>query len=101
MRVDEDATIATISEYYREGYLLDPHTAVGVKAAEDFIHEGTPMICLATAHPAKFGDAVEKAIGHQPDLPPVLANMNDRESRCEVLAAEVETVRSYLVERAV
>jgi len=98
--VGEDETIKTISDCYRQGYLLDPHTAVGVTAARDFIGEGTTMVCLATAHPAKFGGAVEKAIGHRPDLPASLADMKNRESRCEVLAADVETVRSYLAERA-
>ncbi len=98
--VGEDETVATIADYYQNGYLLDPHTAVGVKAADDFIREGIPMVCLATAHPAKFGAAVEKAIGHQPDLPVTLAGLEERQSRCEVLAADVETVRSYLAERA-
>jgi threonine synthase len=99
--VGEDETLATIADYYSKGYLLDPHTAVGVKAAHDLIREGTPMVCLATAHPAKFGAAVEKAIGHQPDLPANLADLEERESRCEVLGADVETVRAYLAERAI
>jgi threonine synthase len=58
------------------------------------------MVCLATAHPAKFGAAVEKAIGHQPDLPAPLAGLEERQSRCEVLAADVQEIRAYLAERA-
>jgi threonine synthase len=98
--VNEDETVATIADYYQRGYLLDPHTAVGVKAAHDFIRAGIPMVCLATAHPAKFGAAVEKAIGHQPDLPAPLAGLEERQSRCEVLAADVQEIRAYLAERA-
>jgi threonine synthase len=98
--VSEDETISTISEYYNQGYLLDPHTAVGVKASRDLIRPGVPMVCLATAHPAKFGSAVEKATGRKPELPENLVDMGSRKSRCEVLDADVETIRSYLAERA-
>jgi threonine synthase len=98
--VSEAETRATIWSFNQRGYLLDPHTAVGVKAAQDFIADGTPMVCLATAHPAKFGDAVVKAIGAEPDLPPALAGLHAQSSRCEVLAAEVAVVKDYVAGRA-
>ena len=85
-RADEaevHATMKTIHE--RTGYLLDPHTAVGVHAAkQEREHTGdhaTPMVVLATAHPAKFPDAVEAATGVRPPLPDFLADLYEREER--------------------
>jgi threonine synthase len=64
--VDQTATITTIAEFYQDtGYLLDPHTAVGVAAALETIDGSLPLISLATAHPAKFPDAVFKATGEK------------------------------------
>jgi threonine synthase len=98
--VGEAETRATIWSFNQRGYLLDPHTAVGVKAAQDFIDDATPMVCLATAHPAKFGEAVAKAIGAEPDLPLALAGLSEQSSRCEVLDADVDVVKDYLAGRA-
>jgi threonine synthase len=71
--IDEDRTRATIRQVYREaGYVLDPHGAVGVAAALQFREQtggGSPTIALATAHPAKFGDAIREEIGRVPELP--------------------------------
>lgn len=98
--VSEEETLATIRHVYQEhGYLLDPHTAVGVKAALE-LKEERPVICLATAHPAKFGDAVRKAIGKEVELPPVLAGLAKLESRCEVMDAEAGLIRDYLQKNA-
>jgi len=86
-RVDDQRTCATISEVWREHrVLLDPHSAVGVCAARDRRSDSrhdpeTPMICLATAHPAKFPDAVESAIGARPPLPAHMANLYSRPER--------------------
>jgi len=98
--VDEKETSDTITAFHQQGYLIDPHTAVGVKAAHEFIDSASTMVCLATAHPAKFGTAVMSSIGSEPDLPPALSALSEKDSRCEVLAADVETVRSYLADRA-
>jgi threonine synthase len=98
--VSEEETSATISSFNKQGYLLDPHTAVGVKAARDFMEDGVPMVCLATAHPAKFGGAVARAIGAEPDLPPALAAMLDQDSRCETLDADVEVIKGYVARHA-
>jgi threonine synthase len=98
--VSEEETSSTISSFNQQGYLLDPHTAVGVKAARDFMEEGVPMVCLATAHPAKFGGAVARAIGAEPDLPSALAAMLKRDSRCETLDADVKVIKGYVARHA-
>ena len=61
--------------------MLCPHTAVGVKVAEEHLGGATPMITLATAHPAKFPDAVEAATGARPPLPSWMADLYDRPER--------------------
>ncbi len=98
--VNEQETSDTISAFHLQGYLVDPHTAVGVKAAREFIDSASPIVCLATAHPAKFGAAVRSSIGHEPDLPPALSVLSEKDGRCQVLDSDVEAVRSYLAERA-
>jgi threonine synthase len=71
--VDDAAIIDEIRTFHAAtGYVLDPHTAVGVRAGRHLTSDGVPMICLATAHPAKFPDAVFQAIGRHPDRPPCL-----------------------------
>lgn len=94
--VSEEETIATIRQVYQEqSYLLDPHTAVGVRAAQE-LKQDRPVVCLATAHPAKFGEAVRKAIGKDVELPPVLAGLSQLESRCEVMDADAGLIRDYV-----
>jgi len=93
--------MAIIREFYTGcDYLLDPHTAVGVCAGKEFRDVARPMVCLATAHPAKFGEAVSRAIGHCPDLPPSLADLREEDSRCELLDADAEQIKAYLTEHA-
>lgn len=95
--VSEEETLAMIRDFHnQEQYLLDPHTAVGVKAALECADTKRPVVCLATAHPAKFGAAVKAAIGEEPQLPPALANLVGKESRCEIIDADPELVRSYI-----
>ncbi len=99
--VSEAETIQTIGDFYREhGYLLDPHTAVGVKAALELRDPHRPVVCLATAHPAKFGAAVAQAIGSEPTLPPALADLANKESRCTILDADTGTVRDFIAQNA-
>jgi threonine synthase len=95
-RVTEAEVIDTIRDFYHEtGYVLDPHTAVGVKAGREFAGADRPMICLATAHPGKFGAAVTRAIGEQP-LPPSLAALQGRPTRCEILAASAPVIKEFI-----
>ncbi|MDD5757557.1 MAG: threonine synthase [Desulfobulbaceae bacterium] len=100
LRVSETEVISTIRDFYAAtGYVLDPHTAVGVKAGRQFA-ANRPMICLATAHPGKFCDAVAKAIGEQP-LPPSLAMLQGLPTRCEILAADTTIVKEFINGHAV
>lgn len=97
-RVDEAGTLRAIRETYEEyGYLLDPHTAVGVEAAKQVDLEG-PVVCLACAHPAKFSSAVHQAAGTTPEMPPPLAELEKLETRCAVLPAQAGAVREYLTQ---
>jgi len=97
--VDQTQTSQTISTFNdNHGYILDPHTAVGVKAGQGVRQEGVPMACLATAHPAKFGAAVKAAIGKEPDLPPSFVGLTERPSRCQVIAAEQGRVKAMIEE---
>jgi threonine synthase len=99
--VNEQETLATIKQFFENhDYLLDPHTAVGVNAALAYRTEDIPMVCLSTAHPAKFGDAVLQAIGKRPDLPPALAGLENMESRCEVLDPDIKTVQEFIAHNA-
>jgi threonine synthase len=99
--VNEEETIATIKEFYRTNdYLLDPHTAVGVNAATACMTPEIPVVCLATAHPAKFGAAVKRAIGRDPDLPEPLKGLDQKERRCEVLDAEPQGIQQYIDDNA-
>lgn len=96
-----EETIDTIRSFHRAtGYVLDPHTAVGVKVGKELTGGEAPLICLATAHPAKFGDAVKEAIGHDPELPPAFRDIDKKEKRCEIIAAETDTVKEYLAGKA-
>ena len=94
---DTRATLDTIRRYYQDyGYLLDPHTAVGVQVGERFLREEEPLICLATAHPAKFGEAIDKALGRNVASHPTIAALKDLPTRCVVLPAEVEPIKDFI-----
>ncbi|WP_174244208.1 threonine synthase [Lentilitoribacter sp. Alg239-R112] len=88
---------ATILKYHQEnGYLLDPHTAVGMYVAEKNIRPTAPMITLATAHPAKFPTAVKTACGIDPALPNWLSDLMQREETFRVLPAELKFVEEFI-----
>ena len=107
----DDETLDVILDVYdKDGVLLDPHTAVGVGAAERAMasgdHSATPHaahqhpshqhIVMATAHPAKFPDAVEKATGIRPPLPKDLADLYERTEKFEVLPNDLLTVQEFV-----
>jgi threonine synthase len=97
---DMTATSRVIAQTLKEtGELLDPHTAVGYGVARREQGYAGPMVTLATAHPAKFPDAVEKASGQRPGLPPRLAPLMMAEERVEVLANDAEVVKAFILER--
>ncbi len=98
-RVDEDETAATIRHIAATtGEVLCPHSAVGVKVAQAH-QSSTPMITLATAHPAKFPDAVEAATGTRPPLPSRMADLYDRPERVTRVANDLAAIQSILRER--
>jgi len=101
-RVDDDGpggVVETIaSTYQATGMLLDPHTAVGVAAARRVASPQTPMVCLATAHPAKFPDAVEAATQVRPDLPSRVGDLFERDEKFTVLPNDQATVQAYVRE---
>jgi len=96
--VSEDLTVQTMQEVYKEtGYLLDPHTAIGVKAARECRRNPRiPMITLGTAHPVKFEDAVLRPGFDMPKLPHHLSDLMTREERLEVLPADLATVQEFI-----
>jgi threonine synthase len=104
--LDDDATLAEIARVHDEsGYLADPHTAVGIGAARRCAsrwRETTPdladlpVVCMGTAHPAKFPEAVERATGRRPKLPEHLADLLDRPERYDVLPADLDAVRTHI-----
>jgi threonine synthase len=83
----------------RSGYLLDPHTAVGVAVAERHVGQ-VPMITLATAHPAKFPDAVEQATGERPELPEWAKPILKRKETYKVLPADLEAVEEAIADHS-
>ena len=99
LNVSEEETAATIRDIHaRTGETLCPHSAVGAKVAE--AHLGTsPMVTLATAHPAKFPDAVEAATGERPALPPRMADLFDRSERITEVPNDVAHIQSLIEER--
>jgi threonine synthase len=104
-RLDDEAAAEVIRRVHRRtGMLVDPHTAVGVGVAEELIDAGVlgdpsvPVVCLATAHPAKFPDAVAAATGIRPGLPAHLADLFDRPERVEHVAGELAAVQNLVRE---
>jgi len=80
--LDDAGTLAEIRRLYAaSGTLADPHTAIGIAAARALPTPGVPTIAMATAHPAKFPDAMQQATGIRPPLPPRLADLYEREER--------------------
>ncbi len=98
-RVSEQETSDAITRYLAEhGELLCPHTAVGAFVGEQ--HQGpTPMVTLATAHPAKFPAAVERATGIHPPLPPRMADLYDRPERITRSAHDLAAIQNIIRDR--
>ena len=98
-RVSEEDTSAAIARYLKNhGELLCPHSAVGVDVAENHLG-AVPMITLATAHPAKFPDAVKSASGVTAPLPPRMADLFDRDERVTRVPNDLEALKTLIKER--
>ena len=101
-RLDDEGMVQVIADVWdNTEYLLDPHTAVGVEAARKTgRRQDIPMICLATAHPAKFPEAVLKAgYAHEPELPHHMADLFQREERYSVQPNELSVVHQFISEK--
>ncbi len=99
-RVSEDQTLAMITQAHDHmGELLCPHSAIGVAVAEAQRDPATPMVTLATAHPAKFPDAVQQASGIRPPLPERMADLFDRPERVTRVANDLDTLETHIKDR--
>ncbi len=100
-RVDEPGTLAAIADCRRRfGETIDPHTAIGYAVAQQHRRDpAIPMVVLATAHPAKFPDAVEKATGVRPPLPARLGDLMDRAERVDGLRNDIDELKAMIDER--
>jgi len=98
-RVSEEETSAQIkTSLSTSGELLCPHSAVGVHVADIERLSGTPMITLATAHPAKFPAAVEAATGITPPLPPRMADLYERAERLTRVPNDLDALKAHIIE---
>ncbi len=98
--VDDQKTLEQIAAFYQKNhYILDPHTAVGVAAAYD-VGGHSPLVCLATAHPAKFPDAIIKAIGTQPAPVPAVESLRSLPLRRERMAADTSIVKKFIAKNS-
>jgi len=101
-RIDGDEmTLALRWAQEHGGQIIDPHSAVGLAAARSLdIDPSVPVVTLATAHPAKFREAVERATGVRPPLPARLGNLFDREERYERLPGDYDAVKAFVLAEA-
>jgi threonine synthase len=97
MRVGDEETLETMRRIHQtQEEILDPHSAIGVAAAESLLPLDHPIVTLATAHPAKFPAAVQDAIQIDPELPPHMSDLFDKAERMTQLPAETEAVKAYI-----
>ena len=97
-RSSDQDILSTIKNIYEEtGYILDPHTAVGVHAAKQSgLSEKEPVVSLACAHPAKFPEAIEEAIGLTPDLPERVKHIIKKEEKMQNLPNDLRVIQDYV-----
>jgi threonine synthase len=101
-RIDADTMALAMRRTAEEAdMLIDPHTAIGLAAARGAeLPADVPVVTLATAHPAKFPDAVERATGRRPGLPRRVEGLFEREERYDTLPATLQAIEAYVSERA-
>ncbi len=99
-RLGDEEVLSVISEVFESTeYLLDPHTAIGLEAARKTRRDhSVPMVCLATAHPAKFPEAIQKAGCEDPALPHHMKDLFEREEQYTVLSNDMASVHSFICE---
>jgi len=95
--LDNEATLAEIARIKQDyGYLADPHTAIGIAAARAYAPIGLPVIAAATAHPAKFPDAMERATGIRPGLPSRLAHLYEMPEQYQRSAPSLSEIEAMV-----
>ncbi len=100
--IDDAETVKTIKTFNaKTGYVLDPHTAIGVAVGNKFKRPNIPLVCLATAHPAKFGDVVKTATGIEPELPDVFADLTTRDKKVTSIAADIVKIKDFIDTHAI
>ena len=101
-RLDDSGTAKVIHDVFQDTeYLLDPHTAIGLEAGRIMrTNADVPMVCLATAHPAKFPEAIEHAkLNVEVDLPLHMSDLFEREERYEVLGNDIKALHKYIADK--
>ena len=100
--IDDKQTLTTINSFHQSsGYILDPHTAIGVAVGQKLRDTKYPLVCLATAHPAKFGDVVKEATGLDTELPADLLKLVSSEKKYVTIPSDKKQVKEYLVKNAI
>ncbi len=99
----DEETLETIADIYKKyGYILDPHTAVGVKVARRLKPSlSGPVVFLATAHPAKFPETIKRALGFTPPVPPRIAALLNKTEHMTPLPAHVQKIAKFIEERRI
>ena len=99
--IDDKQTLTTINSFHQSsGYILDPHTAIGVAVGQKLRDTKYPLVCLATAHPAKFGDVVKEATGLDTELPADLLKLVSSEKKYVTIPSDKKQVKEYLAKNA-
>ena len=97
----DDMALAMRWAQQHAGQIIDPHSAIGLSAAQNAdLDPAVPVVTLATAHPAKFPDAVERATGVRPSLPRRVGDLFDREEKYTKLAGDYDTVKQFITANA-
>lgn len=97
---NDEVTLDVIKEVYSNcGEVLDPHTAIGVHAAKE-CGSGERVVTLATAHPAKFPDAIDEAVSIEPQLPSHLSDLFNKEEKYDVISNSSAEIKSYILDQA-
>ncbi len=97
---DREISIETKRVKDKYNYLVCPHTATGTRGTEEFKKVGKPIVTLATAHPAKFPDAVEEFIGERPKLPDFLSDLLHREEKFDKMANDIDLIKNYIYQNS-
>jgi threonine synthase len=98
---NQTQTLETMAQVYtRSGYLADPHTSVAIRVAEQMDMGAVPMVTLATAHPAKFPDAVEKATGQLVEVPQWAVQRADNAEVLTVLDNDLSAVKKFIIKKS-